>query len=98
MQRLMLAAALVTVAGAGTAAAEEMECNVPEAQWQPQSVLQQKLESEGWTVRSIEVDNGCYEVYAVNAEGDRMEGEFNPQTLALLANEAEEEDDDGDGF
>lgn len=97
MKTLILSAAAITLLSGGVAMADE-GCTVPQADWQPQEALQQKLEAEGWTVRSIEVDDGCYEVYAVNAAGERMEGEFNPQTLAMLADEGESEDDDGDGF
>lgn len=94
---------------AGAAQADNGGCSVPEAQWQPRDALQQKLEGEGWTVRSIEVDDGCYEVYGVDADGRRMEAEYNPQTLALLDEEqdadnesqddngGEDDDDDGDG-
>lgn len=53
----------------------------PEEGWQAQEVLQERLESEGWTVRRIKVDGGCYEVYALDAEGERVEAYFHPVTL-----------------
>ena len=52
-----------------------------ESGWQKQEVLQERLEADGWEVRRIKVDGGCYEVYAKNAEGERVEAYFHPVTL-----------------
>jgi hypothetical protein len=49
--------------------------------WQPQAKLQDQLTKKGWTVRRIKVDGGCYEVYALNEKGERVEAYFHPQTL-----------------
>ena len=57
----------------------------PEETWQKQEVLQERLEQEGWTVRRIKVDGGCYEVYALDAEGERVEAYFDPVTLKPVA-------------
>lgn len=56
----------------------------PESGWQAQEILQKKLEDDGWEVRRIKVDGGCYEVYAYNAEGERVEAYFHPVTLELV--------------
>lgn len=71
---------------AGTAAASDL-CNVAEADRQPIEALQSKLESEGWDIKKIKVDEGCYEAYALNAEGQRVEAYFNPQTFELIKSE-----------
>ena len=80
--------ALSTLA-AGTALASE-RCTAPMAEWQPREALQQKLESEGWKVRRIKTEDGCYEAYAFNADGKRVEAMFDPKTLAMIG----EDDDD----
>jgi hypothetical protein len=49
--------------------------------WQPQAKLEEQLKAKGWTVRRIKVDGGCYEVYALNEKGERVEAYFHPQTL-----------------
>ena len=49
--------------------------------WQPKETLQKKLEAEGWEVRRVKEDGGCWEVYAKNAEGERVEAYFHPVTL-----------------
>lgn len=52
------------------------------ARWQKQETLQKFLEERGWRVRRIKVDGGCYEVYAFNERGERVEAYFHPVTLA----------------
>jgi hypothetical protein len=78
------AAALGCVMSAGLAHASESKCDVPVNQWQPRETLQKKLEADGYKVRQIKTENGCYEVYAISPEGKRMETYFNPKTLEAL--------------
>lgn len=33
-------------------------------------------------MRRIKVDGGCYEVYALNEKGERVEAYFHPRTFA----------------
>jgi hypothetical protein len=53
----------------------------PKSGWQPQEKLEKKLTDEKWQVRRIKEDGGCYEVYAINADGRRVEAYFHPVTL-----------------
>ena len=62
-------------------------CDVPESEWQSIEALQQKLEAEGWTIKNIKVDDGCYEAYAKNSEGTRVEAYFDPKTFKMLKSE-----------
>jgi hypothetical protein len=39
------------------------------------------LTAKGWKVRQIKVDGGCYEVYALDDKGARVEAYFDPRTL-----------------
>jgi hypothetical protein len=50
--------------------------------WKPKSDLVKQLEAQGWKVRNVKVDEGCYEVYALNDKGKRVEAYFHPKTLA----------------
>jgi len=52
--------------------------------WQPQEKLEKMLVDRGWTIRRIKEDGGCYEVYAVDEKGQRVEAYFHPRTLALV--------------
>ncbi|SIQ02732.1 Peptidase propeptide and YPEB domain-containing protein [Rhizobium sp. RU33A] len=79
MQKIIIALGLAAAFG-GTALASE-KCNVAMADWKPREALQTKLEGEGWKVRSIKTEDGCYEAYAINAEGKKVEAYFDQQTL-----------------
>ena len=50
--------------------------------WQPQAKLEAMLKERGWQIRRIKIDGGCYEVYALNEKGERVEAYFHPLTLA----------------
>jgi hypothetical protein len=82
MKRFVLSALIASVAGIGTASAEGI-CNVPEAEWQPKEALQKKLEGEGWAIKTIKIDAGCYEVYGKDAAGNRMETYFDPKSFEV---------------
>ena len=56
----------------------------PESGWQSKDVLSKRLTEQGWKVRQIKVDGGCYEVYALDANGARVEAYFHPVTLAAV--------------
>lgn len=49
--------------------------------WQATSVLETQLSQQGWSVRRIKEDGGCYEVYALDDKGARVEAYFHPVTL-----------------
>lgn len=59
----------------------DIKCDVPKAEWKKQMALQKKLTDEGWKVRRVKVDNGCYEVYGFDEKGQRAEVYFNPKTF-----------------
>lgn len=79
-----LIAALALSGFASLASAGDL-CNVPQSKWQPEKALKTELQARGWKVRQIKVENGCYEAYAINDSGERMEALFNPQTLEMVA-------------
>lgn len=81
MKRFILSSTVLTVLMAAPAFAGNPRCDVPKADWQPQKALQDKLQADGWKIRTIKQDNGCYEVYGFNAKGERQEVYFNPKTL-----------------
>ena len=54
----------------------------PQEGWQPQAKLEKQLTEQKWQIRRIKVDGGCYEVYAINEKGERVEAYFHPVTLA----------------
>ncbi|MDP4594677.1 MAG: PepSY domain-containing protein [Beijerinckiaceae bacterium] len=87
MKTLSISIALsLFIATAGTAAATGvMTCKSgPQSGWQSQDVLKAKLIKQGWKIRKMKVDGGCYEVYAYNAKGKRVETYFHPVSLKLM--------------
>lgn len=73
----------------GIALADD-DCTVPMADWQPRAAVQQMAEAQGWTVRRIKIDDGCYEVDASDAEGHAIEVKVDPSTLAIMEFEFED--------
>ena len=60
----------------------DVKCTTqPKEQWKPQAELRAKLAKEGWQIRRVEVTSSCYEVYAKDPKGKRVEAFFNPVTF-----------------
>jgi hypothetical protein len=84
MKFINLASALALSALGTGSALGSPRCNVPMANWQLREALQKKVEAEGWNVTRIKTDDGCYEVHAMNDQGQRYEGKFDPGTLNAI--------------
>jgi hypothetical protein len=70
--------ALASTAGATGLAT----CNSgPQSGWKSEDALRKKLTDQGWQIRRIKIDGGCYEVYAMNEKGQRVESYFHPVTF-----------------
>lgn len=61
----------------------------PESGWKSQDALKEQLAAKGWQVRRIKVDGGCYEVYAVDDKGNRVEAYFDPRDFAPIPTKAD---------
>lgn len=81
------------LAAAGAAHADD-DCTVPMADWQPREAVQKMAEGQGWTVRRIKTDDGCYEIKGKDAKGRKIEVKVDPATLAIVEMELEDDDDD----
>lgn len=88
--KLLMTALLSSLLSTAAAYAAE-GCTAPVGEWQPADVLQTKLEKDGWKVRQIKTEKGCYEVYAINAKGDKVETYFDPKSLEPVAGVGEED-------
>jgi hypothetical protein len=77
--RLLPLAFLAAIAAAPALAANI--CDVPQDQWRSSDELKAALTGKGWDVRNIKTEDGCYEVYAKNDAGKRVELLFDPATL-----------------
>lgn len=93
MKKTLTVLGFLAVFPAGVALADD-DCFVPIADWQPRDAVAQLAEANGWTVRRIKIDDGCYEVDGRDAEGHLIEVKLDPATLRVV--EFEYEDDDAD--
>lgn len=89
VMKSLAAAAALSIAGHAFATGLATCDSGPEEGWQPQEALAETLRAEGWEIRRIKIDSGCYEVYALDAEGERVEAYFHPVTLEPVATEHE---------
>ncbi len=82
LKTITLAGALALAFAAQAGATGLATCDSgPKEGWQPSETLVKQLEAKGWKVRRVKVDGGCYEVYAVDDKGKRVEAYFHPKTL-----------------
>lgn len=93
MRKTLTILGLLAALPAGIAWADD-GCFAPMAEWQPRDAVAQLARDNGWTVRRIKIDDGCYEIKGRDADGRAIEVTVHPATLQLLAIEYEDEDDD----
>ena len=93
MTKTLTILAFLAVLPASLARAED-DCFVPMADWQPREAVAQLAAENGWTVRRIKIDDGCYEIIGRDATGRAIEVKVHPGTLQVVEFEYEEEDDD----
>lgn len=88
MKKVLLPLLIATSLTTGAAFASD-DCDDPVDSWQPEENLQQNLESNGWQVDRIKIDDGCYEVKGVDTLGNRFEAVFAPASLEIRELEIE---------
>ena len=93
MRKTLTILAFLLALPAGVALADD-DCFVPMAEWQPREAAAAFAAQQGWTVRRIKIDDGCYEIDGRDAQGRAIEVKLDPGTLQIV--EFEFEDDDGD--
>ncbi len=89
---------LAGIGAAGFALADDDDCNVAMSNWQPREAVKAMAEAQGWSVRRIKTDDGCYEIDGRDAQGREIEVKVDPGTLAIVEMEYEDDDDDDDGY
>ena len=81
MKRHLLIATLAFIVTGAAQAHGDVKCSTPKAEWRGQMELQSKLVAEGWKVRKVKVENGCYEVYGFDPKGQKAEAFFDPKSF-----------------
>lgn len=90
MKRTLIATTVLLSGLAAAPAFASEDCNVAKADWQPREALRQQLEAKGWDVKRLKTEDGCYEAYAIDEKGNRVEAYFNPMTLAMIKRDDED--------
>jgi hypothetical protein len=91
MYRILCIALAASVAAGPSLAAATCSKASP-SKFQSQDTLKNQLSSQGMEVRQIKTEGGCYEVYAVDKAGKKVNGAFNAETLEPVANAEAGED------
>ena len=78
--------AVLAIVAAGPAFAAGTCSSAPKSKWQSKSALESQLQTDGYKVRQIKTEGGCYEVYATDKDGKRANMAFNAETLEKLEN------------
>jgi hypothetical protein len=81
MRYLTVLAALAVLAAAGNATAAPDCTDAPRSEWMSQAAMRKLVDKMDYKeVRSLQVEDSCYEVYAFTKDGRRAEAYFNPVT------------------
>lgn len=76
-------AALALAVGALPALAGD-DCKVPTSQWQSRDAVRQMASEQGWQVQRLKIDDGCYELRGIDAQGQSFKAKIDPQTLEIV--------------
>ncbi|MCB1383507.1 MAG: PepSY domain-containing protein [Notoacmeibacter sp.] len=79
---LAMFAAIATLSAAPAFASDESaSCgNAPKSDWMTEDAIKAKATEAGYEVRQVKVEDGCYEVYGIDAKGAKAEVLMNPVT------------------
>lgn len=78
----ILSLILIGLAASSAFAHGDVQCaKHAKEEWRPHTELLQKFLAQGWQVRRVEATQTCYEVYAKDVQGKRVEAFFDPKTL-----------------
>jgi hypothetical protein len=85
---IRIAAALaISTALAGSAFAAGVTCSTsPESQFKSKTDLEAMLTADGLKLKKLKVEKGCYEVYAIDKAGKKVNVAYNAETLEKVDN------------
>lgn len=89
---LVLGASAVLAATAGAQASETAgTCGAaPKEQWMTTEAAKARGVEQGYEVRRVKVEKGCYELYAVDKQGRRAELYMNPVSGEIVQSKADD--------
>ena len=60
------------------------DCNAPIDRWQSREAVRQMATREGWQIQRLKIDDGCYEIRGIDAQGRTFKAKIDPETLKVL--------------
>lgn len=70
-------------------AEDEMSCgDTPKNQWMSEEAIKAKAREQGLDIRQIKIENGCYEIKAIDKNGAKVERVLNPATGEVVDTES----------
>lgn len=94
MRKTLAILSLVAGLATGPALADD-HCFVPMSDWLPREAVAQLAKDNGWSVRRIRIDDGCYQIRGTDKDGRRIKVMLHPTTLEVM--EFKYVEDDGRG-
>jgi hypothetical protein len=82
--------AIAAAAGSASASNDDVRVDVPRDQWLTIAQITEKFTSQGYDVRQVEVEDGGYEIHAIDKDGKRLEAYVHPVTGELLKSEIDD--------
>jgi len=86
MKTVLLGVAAILVLSAGAARADDdYECRgIAQGKRMTESAIEEKARGMGIDVRKVETDDGCYEIHAIDMNGDDFEIYMHPETAKVI--------------
>lgn len=89
--RNFIAAAVVTLVFTGPSLASDDLCgSAPQDTWMSKEDIEVKATEMGYDIRRIKVDDGCFEAYATDRQGKKVEVYFHPVTAEIVKTEIDD--------
>ncbi|WP_284212988.1 PepSY domain-containing protein [Comamonas jiangduensis] len=60
------------------------DCEAPLNRWQTREAVRQMAAAQGWQIQRLKIDDGCYEVRGIDAQGRGFKAKIDPETLQVL--------------
>lgn len=80
-----LAASMAFGASVANASDDYDDCSkAPRSEWRTQDDAKAAAKAQGYKVSRVKVDDGCYELYARDRSGKRLELYVDPVTLKIV--------------
>lgn len=61
-------------------------CDVPQENWLKEAEVKDQLKRQGYFVKSVRIESGCYEIYGLDPRGRRVLLLVDPATAKVVPN------------